>query len=146
MTRISVGVHPRQLCDQMLRAEHREIKRIPNTIINRLKDGKSILMHDAPKEFKLGKGHVKFFYNKIAYLHARWIMLDDECERRGFKMQDYTEAFVNVPCEYYGDWECTDEAKKLVVERIEERIDDMKSEPKYYSNTILRSDAKKLLK
>ena len=67
MTRINVGVLPKELHDKHLIAEHREIKRIPNTIRNgRFKlDGQ-------PSEFKLGKGHVKFFYDKLMYLKNRY--------------------------------------------------------------------------
>ena len=63
MTRINVGIPPAELTDKHLLAEHREIKRIPNCIAK----GK-YNMEGIPDKFKLGKGHVKFFYNKLEYL------------------------------------------------------------------------------
>ena len=63
MTRINVGILPSELTDKHLLAEHREIKRIPNCIVK----GK-YNMNGIPDKFKLGTGHVKFFYNKLFYL------------------------------------------------------------------------------
>ena len=63
MTRINVGIPPAELVNQHLIAEHREIKRIPNCIAK----GK-YSMEGIPDKFKLGTGHVKFFYNKLLYL------------------------------------------------------------------------------
>ena len=42
MTRISSAIEPIELCDEMLRAEHREIKRIPNEIHKKIREGKKI--------------------------------------------------------------------------------------------------------
>lgn len=49
MTRINVGVKPKELCRQHLLAEAREIKRIPNVVAK----GKFNLKNQ-PKEFTLG--------------------------------------------------------------------------------------------
>ena len=67
MTRINVGIQPVELTDQHLIAEHREIKRIPNCVAK----GK-YNMEGIPDKFKLGTGHVKFFYNKLLYLKFRY--------------------------------------------------------------------------
>ena len=62
MTRINVGILPKELNTKMLIAEHREIIRIPNLI----KKGKYNIK-GVPEHFKLGAGHVSFFYNKLKY-------------------------------------------------------------------------------
>ena len=60
MTRINAGILPKDLTSKHLIAEHREIKRIPNCV------GKGKYnMDNIPDKFKLGTGHVKFFYNKL---------------------------------------------------------------------------------
>jgi len=80
MTRISSSIKPIELCDKMLIAEHREIIRIPNTI----KSGKAkVDLSTIPLDFKLGSGHVIFFYNKLKYLHNRYLQLYKECIDRG---------------------------------------------------------------
>lgn len=122
MTRISATIKPAELCDPMLLAEHREIVRIPNTI----KSGKAIIK-DIPKDFRLGSGHVKFFYNKIGYLFLRYSALRKECLRRGFNVQDFTDAFINISPRLFFDWKPDIEVvRPLLVERINERLSNMK--------------------
>ena len=121
MTRISSSVAPYELCDQMLMAEHREIVRIPNTI----KSGKAVVK-DIPTSFRLGPGHVKFFYDKLAYLHLRYHKLHHECKRRGFNVSDFHEAFNDLPNELYNDWTPDLYVRDLLVERINERLSNMK--------------------
>jgi len=147
MTRISSGVHPSKLCDQMLKAEHREIKRTPNRVYKNYIEGKFHLLENLPESFRLGEGHERFFYDKIKYLHMRWIKIHRECIKRGFQMQDYSSAFKRVPKKYYNYWnEQEDENVRLIIEdRIRERIDDMKREPLYNGIVVSRDFAKSLL-
>ena len=74
MTRINCGIKVEELSDKHLLAEHREIKRIPNVI----KSGKANL-ENLPEKFTLGKGHVRFFYNKIGYLASRYSEIYADC-------------------------------------------------------------------
>lgn len=117
MTRINVGIPPEELTDQHLIAEHREIKRIPNVIAK----GKYSL-DGQPEKFKLGTGHVKFFYDKLSYLLKRYKSLYKECKKRGFNVQDYSAAWDNVPKELMGEYTPTDEDRELIKERINERL------------------------
>jgi len=121
MTRINAGIPPCKLTDRHLLAEHREIKRIPNVI----KKGKAKLS-DIPDHFTLGTGHVKFFYNKLNYLHLRYVELRDECIARGFNITDYEDAFMGLPKELYGTWQPAENEVSLIKERIAERLAVMK--------------------
>ena len=116
MTRINVGIPPAELVNQHLIAEHREIKRIPNCIAK----GK-YNMEGIPDKFKLGTGHVKFFYNKLLYLKNRYISLYDECIKRGFNVQNYISAWDNVPQELMNDYKVEDNDIKIIKQRINER-------------------------
>ncbi len=82
MTRINV-VPPAELCDQHLLAEYRELTRIPNTVLR----GKFSL-ESQPADYKLGTGHVKFFYDKMVFLYRRYVLLRGECLLRGFNVTD----------------------------------------------------------
>jgi deoxyribonuclease (pyrimidine dimer) len=113
VTRINVGIHPKELPDKLLLAEHREIKRIPNVI----KSGRYSLA-GIPAKFTLGKGHVKFLYNKLRFLHNRYVSLHTECIARSFNVQDYSSAWSGVPEDLYLDYETTEEDRSLIVERI----------------------------
>ena len=117
MTRINVGVEPSELTSKHLIAEHREIKRIPNCI----KKGRYSL-RGQPLLFTLGTGHVKFFYNKIGYLKKRYISLYKECIKRDFKVQNYIEAFDDIPEEFMGDYYPTQRDREIILERIAERL------------------------
>lgn len=121
MTRINVGVHPSELNTKMLIAEHREIKRIPNNV----RTGKAIIK-DIPPKFTLGKGHVKFFYNKIGYLKTRYMQLYNECIKRGFNVTNYSDSFLGIPKTLMNGYVHSPEDRLIVLNRISERLESMK--------------------
>lgn len=121
MTRINIGIPPRQLTDKHLLAEHREIKRIPNALS---KFGNSLNIKNLPKQFKMGEGHVRFFYDKGKYTFLRYIGLHQECRNRGFNVTDFSEAwnvynkdFVHLFNEYIP----TEQDKQLIIDRLIEK-------------------------
>jgi len=120
MTRINSGIHPTELPDKLLLAEHREIKRLPNHLAKYGFDPKRL--KDVPKKFKLGKGHVLFFLWKGSYTYARYLAIHWECKRRGFDVKNYGRAwkvYENFPLMFniYND----SRDKEIVQARIEER-------------------------
>lgn len=117
MTRINVGVNPSELNDKMLNAEHREIKRIPNCI----RKGR-YSMTGQPDTFTLGKGHVKFFYDKLLYLRIRYQKIYTECINRGFKMTDFSASFDGLPIQLYNDYIERIEDRQLILDRIKIRL------------------------
>ena len=116
MTRINIGVKPAELSNKHLIAEHREIKRIPNCI----KKGRYSL-EGQPDHFKLGSGHVKFFYDKLSFLQRRYKALYSECILRGFNVTDFSDAFDDLPAELMGDYVPTAQDRALILQRIKER-------------------------
>ena len=120
MTRINCGILPKDLSNRHLLAEHREIVRIPNVIAN----GKAKI-ENIPQDFRLGKGHVKFFYNKIGYLRRRYEDIYKECLARGFDVQNYISAFNRVSDKkLLNDYEPTMKDIEIVYERLVEREPD----------------------
>ena len=117
MTRINVGIHPRDLTDKHLIAEHREIKRIPNCISK----GRCN-MNNIPDTFRLGTGHVKFFYNKLLYLKLRYERLYNECKKRGFKVQNYIDSWNNIPDKLMGNYFPTSQDIEIIQNRINEKL------------------------
>lgn len=116
MTRINVGVKPEELPDKLLLAEHREITRIPNAI----KSGRAILSN-IPAAFTLGTGHVKFFYNRLAYLSHRYEALYAECCKRDFNVTYKGEAFELLPISLWKGYLEKDVDRKMIVERIKSK-------------------------
>lgn len=117
MTRINAGIKVQELTDPHLLAEAREIKRIPNMI----KSGRYNLKSQ-PAYFKLGTGHVAWFYDKLLYLKNRYIDLYEECLYRGFNVTDYSSAWDDVPDHLMNDWKASDRDRMIIQERISERI------------------------
>ncbi len=115
MTRINTGIPVKTLSREHLLAEHREIKRIPNCIVK----GRYSLKGQ-PKRFKLGQGHVKFFYDKLGYLLKRYKQIYQECIKRGFNVQDYSSAWDKAPKELIGDYIPTKKDIEIVKERIKQ--------------------------
>lgn len=117
MTRINCGIPPKDLTSKHLIAEHREIKRIPNVI----RSGR-FSMKDQPKDFTLGTGHVKFFYDKLEFLRKRYVSLYQECVSRGFNVTNYIDAWNGIPEYLMNDYSPTDRDTKIVQDRINERL------------------------
>lgn len=117
MTRINIGVPPKELTSKHLIAEHRELKRIPNGI----RKGKYRL-ENIPPSFTLGTGHVKFFYNKLGYLKKRYLELYTECLARGFNVQNYESAWEGVPESLMNDYIPSEAEIQIVKDRIAERL------------------------
>lgn len=113
MTRINVGIHPKELPKKLLLAEHREITRIPNAI----KSGKAKLA-DIPPTFRLGTGHVKFFYNKILYLKKRYYLIYDECIIKKFNVTPKHSSFDDIDSSLMNDYQETAIDRQLLIDRI----------------------------
>jgi deoxyribonuclease (pyrimidine dimer) len=122
MTRISVGVRAIELCDAHLIKERVELLRIPNAI----RTGKAVVK-DIPRQFTLGKGHVKFFYDKIGYLHERYSELTAECIERDFKITDFSDSFKDIPQSLWNNYEETQRDRDIVAQRVNERLSGMKN-------------------
>ena len=93
MTRINL-VEPHQLTDKHLMAEYREQPRIFTAVLKLQAQGKTPADVDIPENYVLGKGHMKFFYDKISWLRSRYINLYDELKARGFGLDE--ELFAKV--------------------------------------------------
>lgn len=139
MTRINVDIDPRKLTDEHLLAEHREIKRLPAVYNKYSKIG-------MPKEFTLGKGHVKFFLDKYKYTHKRYIQIYKECLSRGFNVEDYSNNWNDISQEDYNDYTPSIKDMYLLTDRIRERINESKKEFfHFYGRKITKQEAIDLL-
>lgn len=96
MTRINAKIKPADLIDQHLLAEYREIVRIPNTVKANL-DNAYKKVKQAPQTFKLGTGHVIYFYDKIKFLHERFLLLKEELQSREIETNMTDEMFYDIP-------------------------------------------------
>ncbi len=145
MTRINSGINPKNLTDEHLLAEHREIKRICNNYYMRSlkKDFLGI-----PKLFTLGTGHVMFFIDKPAFTFKRYTDLHKECLTRNFNVEDFSNnwnIYKNSEFENKG-YLPTHREQLLLSLRIEERINESnKNFWHYYGEKISKEKAINIL-
>lgn len=146
MTRINSAINPKNLTDQHLIAELRELPRIFTAVNKRIEQGKSF--DDIPKEFTLGAGHTKFFYNKLDFLYNRFHFLEKEYKNRYHKdWNDYIQ--FNIVLVYnlnlLNDHRPTEKEKQLLIERISKRINESNQIPRYYGEKITKEQAIQIL-
>ena len=124
MTRINSDIDPKLLHRLHLLAELREITMVPASLRRSLStSSKLMVISGIPKKFTLNTGHVKFFYNKLTFLQARFDRLCDEMERRGYiPDRTRTVAFDGFDERFYNDWTSTPADDTIVIERINLRI------------------------
>lgn len=123
MTRINV-VPVTELTNKHLFAEWREMPRlVANLKASLSRKGKPFQLTEIPPEYKLGAGHVKFFFDKFEYLHERHKQLTQELLKRGYNLSHTDSSiFSQVEKKWYGNYVPTSEAIELNRERIAERL------------------------
>lgn len=128
MTRINC-IPVEELTDKHLGAEYRELPRLFGQIQKAIERGEMPDDPRNPTEYKLGRGHTRFFYNKLVWLYGRYTQLVVECEKRGRKVNfpDVPEFVWEIPNTENGQgwwrgWTPTPEAMELNRQRIQERL------------------------
>lgn len=136
MTRINI-IPPKQLMDQHLIAEYREIRLLTANLQRTLESKKGFQEKKVPKNYKLDTGHVYFFFPKGKYIHKRYEEIRKEMTNRGFANELEFER-DKWPDFLYNDWvpELTDYS--VIHERIQERINAKPHFYKYYGKNINR--------
>ena len=79
------------------------------------------------KVFCLGTGLEIFFFIKLGLLMKRFEELYSECISRGFSVEYYGNAWKEVPKDLMGGYLPTSRDRSILIDRINERIEDMKS-------------------
>jgi len=148
LTRINL-IPPDELTDQHLMAEWREIKMIPASLRRSLKT-KSIddILKSIPKEFILGKGHVKFFYDKHEYLSDRYCDLSKELLKRGYKIKHrgpYEDFCKDISLIFFDWYEPTEKDFEIIRNRIAEKINMKPDWYKFYGVSLVDIRQSKIL-
>lgn len=123
MVRVNL-INPKYLTDQHLIAEYNEIFMLLAYIKKHPK-----LDEDQPKEFVLGKGHMKFFKDKLFYLKKRHDMLREEMKKRGFRATKIVKI-ENFPDKLKREWKPKEKDLEIIKKRIREKI---RKKPDHYT-------------
>lgn len=124
MTRINC-IPPKELTDKHLLAEYRELPRIFRLARH---------CSDAPKEYCLGTGHMKFFFNKLTYLVKRQYAIVNELKARGFNLSYSADSLFfyhednggSLSKSLWNDWYPDEKAKAINRVRIQDRLNGIK--------------------
>jgi deoxyribonuclease (pyrimidine dimer) len=124
MTRINADIHPVDLSDQHLMAEYRELPMVPASLRRSMRTrSQADIIRGIPDSFTLGKGHVTFWYNKLAFLDRRYGRLQTELITRGYEIDLTRDSGCDgFPSEFYGDYLMSSSDLSIIVARIDERI------------------------
>lgn len=130
MTRINT-ISPAELHSVHLVAEYRELPRIFDVVLKAEQKGFTPASYGIPKQFVLGTGHVKFFADKLTWCFNRFHQLVAEMKRRNIACHFDTLDGKPMPKNplWWNDWTVTEDAQRLIRERIQERIN---ANPKKY--------------
>jgi len=124
MTRINV-VPVTTLTRAHLVAEYRELPRVFRLALRAQARGMRWDDPGIPRRYTLGRGHVKFFYNKLGWCQTRFRALVREMQRRGYH-PTYTAIDATVACQldqrWFGNWRPTVAARQMNQARIRERL------------------------
>ena len=120
MTRINC-IPPAELRDKHLLAEYRELPRVFKLAHAAFHRGDDPM--DFPGLYTLGKGHVRFFYDKLGWLKFRHEDLVAEMHRRGWEPKHLRVPAIanNLPPSWWGFWHPTADAITINRERIRQR-------------------------
>lgn len=124
MTRINANIPPKFLSDHHLRAETKEILRIPRLFKQKYQKTQGVI-EEIPEQFCLGEGHLNFFMDKGSFIEGRYHRLCDEMQSRGLDYPIFVFIFdVFKGTEYDKGWDAEqyELANLLVVERIIDKM------------------------
>jgi len=123
MVRINL-INPKFLADQHLIAEYNEIL----MLLGYVKKNPKLDLAQVPKRYKLGKGHILFFKNKLKYLKNRFDIIKKEMKKRGFsgKIQINLNIFNK---KLLNNWKSNSSDKAIIKKRLIKKIN---LKPKYY--------------
>lgn len=121
MVRINL-ISPKKLADQHLIAEYNEILMLLGHV------RKFPEVRDQPEKYKLGKGHINFFKDKLIYLKRRFHVVSLEMRKRGFKTRKdiKLESFDR---KLRNDWNPSGRDFKIIKGRLRSKL---REKPGYY--------------
>lgn len=134
MTRINT-IAVTELSNKHLMAEYKELPRIFTAVLKHQDAGKTPADFNIPEQYKLGTGHMTFFYDKCGYLYKRYGQIWNELLKRDYKLDGelinkIMKDAQRINGHFMNDWTPTPEDKYLNMARLVKRseFDNAKAE------------------
>ncbi len=137
MVRVNL-IETEGLADQHLVAEYNEILMLLGYV------RKYPRVEGIPERFCLGAGHVRFFKDKLGYLRKRHEALKKEMIKRGFKPRKSIDL-SGFPDYMKGDWSPTERDKRIIRERLCEKISMKPGFYRHYRKRKSENELKRLV-
>lgn len=123
MTRINV-VPPNELSGKHLAGEHHELPRV-FSLVRRAQERGERPDKNAIPTYRLGEGHVRFFYPRLMWVWHRYSILRYEMTKRGYQINPEPLPLRDgINPEWFGVWRVTPEALEINRARLKERSGD----------------------
>lgn len=126
MVRVNI-IDPKKLSDQHLIAEYNEILMLLGYVRRNL----NFNLSEIPETYRLGKGHIKFFKNKLKYLQNRHELIKNEMRIREFKTNKVFDL-KGIKNELINDWKPKNKDFEIIKERIRYKINLKPNFYRYY--------------
>jgi len=114
MVRINL-INPKKLADQHLVAEYNEILMLFGYVRKHPKT------YEIDHDYCLGKGHIRFFKDKLLYLKKRHELIKKEMKIRGFR-RDKTIDLRYFPKNLRNDWKPKQRHFKIIKMRLKYKV------------------------
>lgn len=124
MTRINL-VPPSELHQKHLQGEYFELPRVFTNVRKAIASGKTPSDFSHVDSYRLGPGHVIFFYTRLGFLVDRFGKLVLEMIDRGNRPTKISVFDDSIPYEWYGNYIPTEDAIDLSRSRLIERVNQM---------------------
>jgi len=121
MVRINL-IKPENLADQHLIAEYDEILMLLGYVM------RYPSIDNLPKSYTLGKGHIRFFKDKLTYLKKRHELIKEEMIKRGF-VPTVTINLSKFRRATHNDWRPSKPDFAIIKQRLTEKF---RKKPDYY--------------
>lgn len=120
MTRINC-IPVEELTREHLLGEWKELRRIFTFAARWDANGRPTSI---PSSYRMGTGHVTFFYDKLNYCWKRHFELAEEMKRCGYNVQGtaVSESYKSCPRDLFNDWQPDEAAMAINRARIDERL------------------------
>jgi deoxyribonuclease (pyrimidine dimer) len=121
--------------DQHILAEYFELPRIFKLVSNHWMKGRKPSELDIPDTYRLGSGHMKFFYDKLTYLHDRHGELFRVGTNRNLTLEvDPNARSYCLPPTYDGWWNDYEPTEEALLENRKRLADKIAIYPHYYTH------------
>ncbi|QIG69599.1 bifunctional endonuclease V/N-glycosylase UV enzyme protein [Rhizobium phage RHph_I46] len=121
MTRINL-IPPSKLHPKHLQGEYYELPRILSGVRKAIERGRQPSDYAHLTEYRMGPGHVTFFYTRLHFLEQRFKLLISELFRRNVRINRVHLSDYHVPIEWFGTWTPSDAEIEISRQRINNRL------------------------